>query len=556
VSAYHVVRIPLRASARDLRIVRENLVMIGKLRNATLGDLLNRIDRMRADPAWADAGGMPRSKEKTLAYRELYKQYDVSQVACANAAHAHWRASGWMNDRIAGRQAIALAPELWQNLQEYVYARAERPRFKPSAERNVVWNSDNTSGLLLRDGRVEWACKTKRKRLSIPLDPKSMSRTRRTWLEQALAEGRLRRVGIKRELVRGEERLFALVCLEGVPYRNKEYLALVEDTDDVVGLDLGPTMLALVSGTEAIEMPIMSPERLRDEERVRKLERRRKRAADRSRQAANPHARRKNGRSIKGVQQPQRSTRGIKREHLLADIKRKDRINRKRHQQELVRRVMHHGTRLGIEDLDYRAWQKSLYGRRMGVTSPGQFTDLLTREAVLLGGSVTRVDPWQARASQTCLCGTWTGKKQLSERAHVCPSCGLVASRDLVAAAVIRELVLANEPVWDEGLALASGTKHQTMRLLASSRRTPSSPNPTPGRRGEKQDTLKASSDAIGTVLSCVNGVSDPVENTPALAASSRAPMREHPLRMGTSRNGDTRCEKTPPRAEPTRTLG
>jgi hypothetical protein len=249
---------------------------------------------------------------------------------------------------------------------------------------------------------------------------------------------------------------------------------------------------------------------------MRLKERNLKRAADRSRAANNKHARRKDGRSIKGVKQPHRSKRGQKRQQWLTDAKRRDRINRQKDRVNAVRQVTTSGIHIALEELNYKAWQRSFYGKRMLITSPGDFTDRLVNEAKLLGGSVVLIDAWKARASQTCLCGKHTGKKPLKERTHSCPYCGLVADRDMVSAALVRELAFADEQVWDEGLAKASRTKHAATEAILSSCRTPSSLKEEVGSLGKtlslpsKQDTESSKA----KVLLCEKQTSDPVDKT------------------------------------------
>jgi len=528
-SGMHTVVLPLKASARDIQIVSEAMSIAGKLRNAAMGEMLDRIDRMKADPHWKEAGKLKEQKAKNQAYRELKKEYKVSQQDMVRVCHAHWKASVWMGDRIGGRIAIGMAPELWQNLEGYIMTRTNRPRFKPSKDCSMVVNNDNASGLLLRDGHIKWSIRTKRKCLDIPVDLQAWSRPRREWLDSRIDSGALRRVGIKREMVRGEVRLYAHICLQGSPYRSQEYLEQINfESTDLIGLDLGPTWLAVVSEGQAQEMSIANLERIEQDKKIRRKERNRKRAADRSRAANNQHARRNNGTSIKGVKQPHRSKRGGKRQQHLADIKRKDRINRQQDRSLAVKQVVTTGIHIALEKLNYSGWQKSLFGKRMLITSPGDFTDRLVGEAEMLGGSVVLIDPWKARASQTCLCGEHTGKKKLSERTHNCPSCGLEAHRDMVSAALVRELGLADEQVWDKGLAearlqegvppewrlveLASRTKHAAVEAILSSCRTPLSDQEEAGSLGgdlfssSNQSTERSAS----TVLLCEKQTSDP----------------------------------------------
>lgn len=517
--------LPLKANARDLQIVSEALGIVGVLRNAALGELLGRLDDMRSSSGWVEAALLPRGSERTRAFRSLCRDYGLSGHDAVRVCHGHWRDSQWMGDRIGGRIATALGPEVWLEVSEYLYGRSRRPAFKPSSSRSVVWNNDNKSGLLLRGGAVQWRVATDRKCLSMALDMSSVSRPRREWLNQALKDGRLRRVGIKRESVRGRERLFALVCLAGDPYRSEEYLANVDCcTTDLVGLDLGPTWLAMVSRDEAQELPIASEERIADDAKLRARARRRARAAMRSRRNSNTHTRRKNGQSLKGVRQPQRSKNGLRREQLSADDKRRDRINRRQDRSRAVRQVMQQSPHVALENLDYRSWQKSRFGRRMLITAPGDFVSRLAREAELMGGSVSLVDPYKARASQTCLCGAHTGKKGLSERTHRCSACGLRAPRDLVSAALVRELALADQQTWNEELALASGTKNAVAEMIQRPRHTSSFRQTAPGKRGVKQGTERAS--ARSTALSCAKPKPDPVDDS---QSSAHVPTCERP---------------------------
>ena len=517
----HTLVIPLEATERDIHIVSGALNIVGRLRNAALGEMLERIQRMKWDPRWKAAAEIKVQKDKNHAYRELRKEYKVSSQDMVRVCHKHWKDSKWMGDRIGGRIATALASEMWQNLEEYLFAHAGRPCYKPSVERSMVWNNDNDSGLLLRNNCIEWNIKTKRKSLHIPLDLKSISNPRRRHLEGRLAEGALRRVGIKRIMVRGQWRLFAVICMEGAPYRSAEYLSEIDTLcKDVVGLDLGPTWLAVVSKDEALELPIATEERLAQDQEMRRKQKNRQRALDRSRAAANPHSRRKNGRSVSNVKQPQRTKRGQKRQLKAADEQRKDRINRQKDRSNAVRTVMQAGIHIAMEDLNYKAWQKSLFGRRMLITSPGEFVSRLQREAEMLGGSVHLIDAYKARASQTCLCGKYTGKKKLSQRVHECPYCGLAAHRDMVSAALVRELALADEQVWDEGLSKDSRTKHAAIEAILSSCRTPSSLKEGAGNPGGSSCVLAATSSnqdtesSSSTVLLCEKLKSDPEVKT------------------------------------------
>ena len=90
---------------------------------------------------------------------------------------------------------------------------------------------------------------------------------------------------------------------------------------------------------------------------------------------------------------------------------------------------------IAVEDLRIRNMVRSHLAKSIHDAAWGTFIDYLTYKAESAGGRVIRVDP--RRSSQECSgCGEIV-KKELKERTHRCPHCGLVMDRDENAAAVI-----------------------------------------------------------------------------------------------------------------------
>lgn len=106
-----------------------------------------------------------------------------------------------------------------------------------------------------------------------------------------------------------------------------------------------------------------------------------------------------------------------------------------------------HGARLTVEDGDIRHWARR-WGRGIHAFTPGMLLHALDREVTAvaalrshdtetMAGTVgllragTRHTAW----TQHCLCGNRV-PKQLRDRRHTCPTCGLHGDRDLVAALV------------------------------------------------------------------------------------------------------------------------
>ena len=92
---------------------------------------------------------------------------------------------------------------------------------------------------------------------------------------------------------------------------------------------------------------------------------------------------------------------------------------------------------LFVEDINFRAWAKGMYGAHTLDAAFGQFVSILQWVAWRRGVYFAKVD--KNYTSQQCPeCKAHTGKKELGERIHSCPVCGFTINRDVAAAQVVR----------------------------------------------------------------------------------------------------------------------
>lgn len=91
-----------------------------------------------------------------------------------------------------------------------------------------------------------------------------------------------------------------------------------------------------------------------------------------------------------------------------------------------------------VENLDFRGWQKGLFGKQINNSAIGKFINqILPFVCFKRGVYYHKVD--KNYTSQICpKCGTNTGKKTLNQRVHSC-SCGAVMNRDIAAAKLIKQ---------------------------------------------------------------------------------------------------------------------
>jgi len=221
-------------------------------------------------------------------------------------------------------------------------------------------------------------------------------------------------------------RFYAQLVCQGMPFRKPQHTL----GQGVVGLDLGPSAIAVVAEQQALLQPFC-PEVAPDAKALRRLERK----LDRQRRANNPANYDERRRVRKGRKRWKVSTRQRQVQARRREVYRKLAATRQRSHGQLAHRVLALGDTFQLEHLAYRAWQRT-YGKSVQLCAPGMFVERLSRLAESAGGTVVDINPWRARLSQTCHCGR-IKKKTRSERWHACP-CGASAQRDLFSAYLAR----------------------------------------------------------------------------------------------------------------------
>jgi putative transposase len=239
-------------------------------------------------------------------------------------------------------------------------------------------------------------------------------------------------VRLVRRRINGTLRFAAQLICEGRAYQKPEH-SLGQGS---VGLDLGPSTIAVVSDSQA-QLENFCSELDPQAAQIR----REQRHLDRQRRANNPDNYLPNGTVKKGHKGRKRwraSKRQRRTQTILADRQRKLATYRKSLHGQLAHQIVRQGSTFLLEKVSYRAWQRR-FGRSVQRRAPGTFVTILTRLAESAGGQVITVPTRRTKLSQTCQCGE-VKKKLLSLRVHHCEVCGIQMQRDLYSAYLIRFL--------------------------------------------------------------------------------------------------------------------
>jgi len=234
-------------------------------------------------------------------------------------------------------------------------------------------------------------------------------------------------------------RYYVQVALEGLPYRKPKHTV----GTDTIGLDLGPSTIAVVPREGKAELQPLCEELRPKGKKRHQLER----TLNRRRRANNPDHYDEKGRPKKRGKQspPWKNSKGyLTTRRRLANQDRKIAAHRKSLHGQRVHELMKTGNQIHVEKISYKGWQKQ-YGRSVGRNAPGMFIELVKRTVASTGGTLVEVPTRTTKLSQFCHgCGE-TVKKPLSQRWHECP-CGIgPVQRDLYSAFLVAYLDSADD---------------------------------------------------------------------------------------------------------------
>ena len=216
---------------------------------------------MRADPAWQTARAIPRTQklERQRAFAALRAQHGFSEYALHDAAKA--LNCSWIADHMDAVLAQTLATRAYRALNRVCLGQARRVRFKSRGRGlSSVENKRTNTGLrfVLQPGEqgnagyLLW----QDDRLPALID----------WKDPVVTYGLAHRVKYARLIVRQAssaraegadregQRYSVQLALEGVPSQKPKH----QIGSDTVGLDLGPSTLAIVprEGTPRARAPL------------------------------------------------------------------------------------------------------------------------------------------------------------------------------------------------------------------------------------------------------------------------------------------------------------
>lgn len=288
-----VLELPLIAQQEDDRILIGRFEAGRRLLNTVLDESLKRLDLMRQSKAWQAARAMPKSKDRTTAFKACNQSFGFSEYALHSVATSHKNAAGFA-DRLGAHETQKIATRVWNAVEGYAFGQRGRPRFK-GAHRPLhsIEGKSNAAGIRWKPeiGCVTWN--------GLVLPSLLPTKTQDPYLHQAL-QSKTKYCRIVWRHLKGQRRWFVQLIQEGNAPAKYDFHA----NGQVVALDIGPSTIAII-GDEAVALELFAPSVDQPWKATHTLQR----AQNRSRRAMNPGNFNANGTVKKGCKTWKKSER-------------------------------------------------------------------------------------------------------------------------------------------------------------------------------------------------------------------------------------------------------
>src|SRR6516164_268236 len=282
-----LIELPLRLDWGQERHVRGSLEAARCLYNALLGEANRRLHRMRSDPAWQEACAIPRTnkQERAQAFAALRKQYRFSEYELHE--YAKGARVSRIADHIESTMAQTLATRAYQAVNRVCVGKAKRVRFRSrgrgidsvEGKRNdvgmrfVLDQGAGDGGFLLWNEQVipaiiNWLDPVVQYGLRHPIKYVRLIRRKASSPQARGADGEGNRYSVQ-------------LVLAGRAFSKPKH---EERGSDIIGLDVGPSTLAIVGQQGKADLVTFCEELAPDTRKKRRLQRK----MERQRRANNP----------------------------------------------------------------------------------------------------------------------------------------------------------------------------------------------------------------------------------------------------------------------------
>lgn len=434
-----VVTFPLKTEAWQEDRINKMMRLLTVLYNDKQEVLLKRYIHLSHSPEFKEA-----KKEGLVAFKRFMQDQGFSKFGVEKVFSDSARAKSTTNEQLL---AHGLNSDIIQELAHRAWSAWEKKLFGQGKfikldNEVATFKSRNHKGHVtgflfsLKDYSISMTASKPNKHVmfTIPFEVNRSSEYELFALNQDV-----RNIAITRKEVRGKHKYFVQFSFAGTPYNKGRQLG-----EGVVGIDPGPSKIAVVSDTAVRVIPLAESIE-RDERETRRLQRK----LDRSRRAMNPDNYNEDGTISKGRHEWVKSHHYEETRSLLADRQRKLAAKRKIAHNELANELLAMGNEFRVENNSFKGMQarakettknakgknrtKKRFGKSLANRAPSEFLTILENKVRQYENGVYVDIPASTACTQYDFTNGEFTKHELRERT-ITTSDGQQHDRDALAA--------------------------------------------------------------------------------------------------------------------------
>ena len=424
-----VLTLKLNTEKYQEDILNKRLEIGRQIYNACLNELFKRYRTMKQSKLYQEALKMKKTKERNKQFRKINKAFGLTEYSLhdfVKPIQHHFKKN------IDSQACQKIASRCFDAFENKLYNPKIKVRFKRYGTFNSLEGKSNGTGIKYREQRLKW------NKLDIPI----LIKKKDDYAKEAI-ENKIKYCRILRKTIRGKEKYYIQLILEGIPPEKER-----TTKNQKVGLDIGTRTIAIVSNQE-VKLLELAPkiDNLENKKLVllRKL--------DRQRRSNNPNNFNDNGTIKKGIRLKwDHSKKYLKTKLELKEIMRKQKALRKQSHEKLANYIISLGNQVYVEDMNFKGLQrrakkttvnkktgrfkkKKRFGKSLSNKAPAKLIGIINRKLNYLGKEILKVNTWKVKASQYNHIDNSFKKKKLNERWHIID--GNKIQRDLYSAFLI-----------------------------------------------------------------------------------------------------------------------
>jgi len=448
----HIVKVPLRVSPKEYKILKARFNAAHSLDNAVKGEGLHRLTRYRSSPEFVKGKDLLKSnnnctkeldneisglfsiaRTKSGYYLRSASKYGKDD-SLQQYAYKYVRKS-WIADHLDSTSCITIADRVFASLEtKRKNWKNGKVRFKSKINPVRSIRGKENSCLKWKNHQLVWNTKLH----ELTLNP-GMDLTKDEKYKSILKDPKIvKYVTIIRKMINGVWKYSAIITCEGSPIvKSKHKLGKGE-----IGIDLGTSTFGYVADKYA-KLSLLCQEIDVNEDKIKKLQRvisRQQRLNNSDKYEPDFYdkfGRKKKGKVKKGAKNFEASKRQQVNYDKLAELKRKQAEYRRCLHGKEANEIRSHGNYLKIENTQKKGWQK-LWGKSVGNRAPAMFETILKNKFLATNGKVLEINTFVNKGSQRCPnCGN-IFKKELKDRLHQCDKCGYTMQREMASSIIAK----------------------------------------------------------------------------------------------------------------------